>query len=561
MNEPLNDFTYLDMVEIPAGKFLMGSAPEEEGRFSDEGPQHEVSLSAFLLSRTPITQAQWRAVASFPRVNQYLDPDPSFFKGDDRPVEQVSWLEAMEFCARLSQHSGRNYILPSESQWEYACRAGTTTRFSTGDTITTDQANFDGTYVPVDSDQEVGDYRGETTPVGMFPANAWGMQDMHGNVWEWCLDHWHQSYEGAPTDGSAWVEDDSLGKSCAAAAGHLCTGNAARPTNACSPDMIEHASSVSASVAEASLGKSSEGAAGSTNPAPAAAVDASVSPRTAANTALASASAAAEDDSQKKSSGVGRGTTSSSGTAARLTATGSPRLTAATTLVSASAAEGNILGKSCAAALGATSSPVSAARLTAPGTPRTTAVTTVDSASAAEDDSLGKSSEGEPGSSNHGTAAPPAGTETARLTSTATLASASVAEASLGKSSEGARGTSTPGSAARLSATGAPRTTATASSASAFVAEDDSQKKSCAVAPGSSFPASAARPTGAAATRPAASTTLASASASSLKLLRGGAWFNRPPRCRSAFRNSDPPSCCDDGVGFRVCCLYETVLP
>lgn len=212
MNEPLNDFSCLDMVEIPAGSFLMGSPPEEEGRYDDEGPQHEVTLQAFLMSRTPITQAQWRAVAAFPKVNRDLDPDPSYFKGDDLPVEQVDWREAIEFCARLSKHSGRNYTLPSEAQWEYACRAGTTTRFSTGDTITTNQANFDGAYVPVDSDQEVGDYRAETTPVGMFPANPWGLHDMHGNVWEWCLDDWHSNYEGAPTDGSAWMEGSRLGK-------------------------------------------------------------------------------------------------------------------------------------------------------------------------------------------------------------------------------------------------------------------------------------------------------------------------------------------------------------
>jgi len=292
MNEPLNDFSCLDMVEIPAGKFLMGSPPEEEGRYDDEGPQHEVTLKAFLMSRTPITQAQWRAVAGFPKVNRDLDPDPSYFKGDNLPVEQVDWREAMEFCARLSQHSGKNYTLPSEAQWEYACRAGTTTRFSQGDTITTNEANFDGAYVPVDSDQEVYDYRAETTPVGMFAPNAWGLCDMHGNVWEWCLDDWHSNYEGAPTDGTAWMEGNRLGKSVAAEPGHSSTGTAARPTDACLIDIIEQASSDSASALEAnSLGKSSEEARGAATPSAAGRHSGSDSTRLAASTVLGSASA------------------------------------------------------------------------------------------------------------------------------------------------------------------------------------------------------------------------------------------------------------------------------
>jgi formylglycine-generating enzyme required for sulfatase activity len=280
MNEPLNDSTYLDMAEIPAGSFLMGSPPEEEGRYSDEGPQHAVSLSAFFLSRTPITQAQWRAVASFPKVDQDLDPDPSYFKGDNLPVEHVSWKDAIEFCARLSQRSGRNYTLPSEAQWEYACRAGTTTRFSTGDTITTNQANFDGAHVPIDSDQEVGDYKAETTTVGMFPANAWGLYDMHGNVWEWCLDDWHSNYEGAPTDGSAWIEGNRLGKSGAADPGHPFTGAAAQPTDACLTDIVGQVLSDFASALEAnSLGKLCEGVPGSAIPSSAARPSGSASTR------------------------------------------------------------------------------------------------------------------------------------------------------------------------------------------------------------------------------------------------------------------------------------------
>jgi formylglycine-generating enzyme required for sulfatase activity len=114
----------------------------------------------------------------------------------------------MEFCSRLSQRTGRTYRLPSEAQWEYACRAGTTTPFHFGETITSELANYRASFTYANGPK--GEYRGQTTPVGMFPANAWGLQDMHGNVWEWCLDHWHESYEGAPSDGSAWVDGEGL---------------------------------------------------------------------------------------------------------------------------------------------------------------------------------------------------------------------------------------------------------------------------------------------------------------------------------------------------------------
>jgi formylglycine-generating enzyme required for sulfatase activity len=177
------------MASIPAGRFLMGS-PGGVGR-DDERPQHLVNLEGFEMSRTPITQWQWRMVAALPAVDCELNPDPSHFKGDDRPVECVSWYDAMEFCARLSVATGRTFTLPSEAQWEYACRAGTTTAFNCGDELLPHQANFDNT---------------ETSPVLRYPPNAWGLYDMHGNVWEWCLDDWHSSYEGAPTDGSAWVD-------------------------------------------------------------------------------------------------------------------------------------------------------------------------------------------------------------------------------------------------------------------------------------------------------------------------------------------------------------------
>jgi formylglycine-generating enzyme required for sulfatase activity len=119
-------------------------------------------------------------------------------------VEQVNWHEAVEFCARLSQKTGREYRLPTEAEWEYACRAGTTTPFHFGPTLTTNLANYDGNYVYGSGPKGV--YREQTTDVGSFPPNAFGIYDMHGNVWEWCLDHWHDNYKGAPTDGSAWIE-------------------------------------------------------------------------------------------------------------------------------------------------------------------------------------------------------------------------------------------------------------------------------------------------------------------------------------------------------------------
>ncbi|MEO1622874.1 MAG: formylglycine-generating enzyme family protein [Cyanobacteria bacterium J06632_3] len=221
--------TPLDMVLIPAGEFLMGSPPDELGRdvygklnddFKDvdvEGPQHVVTLPSFFMGKYPITQAQWRAVAKLPSLKQELDPDPSKFKGDNRPVEQVSWLDATEFCARLQRHTQRPYRLPSEAQWEYACRAGTTTPFHFGNSITTALANYRGTdweyegntYSGSYGQGPHGEYREETTDVGSFDiANAFGLYDMHGNVWEWCLDHWHPTYEGAPTDGSEWLSSD-----------------------------------------------------------------------------------------------------------------------------------------------------------------------------------------------------------------------------------------------------------------------------------------------------------------------------------------------------------------
>ena len=191
----------LDLVKISGGTFIMGS-PEGEGS-EREKPQHKVIVPSFFISKFQVTQAQWRAIASLPQVKRYLNPDPSKFKGDDRPVEQVSWYDAVEFCQRLSKQTGREYRLPSEAEWEYACRAGTTTPFYFGETITTELANYNGDYTYASGPK--GEYRRETNPVGSFPPNAFGLYDMHGNVWEWCEDDWHDSYNGASTDGSAWL--------------------------------------------------------------------------------------------------------------------------------------------------------------------------------------------------------------------------------------------------------------------------------------------------------------------------------------------------------------------
>ena len=193
VDQPLGNGSDLRMIAIPAGRFRMGSLASD----SDEGPRHEVQLASFLMSQAPITQGQWRAVMKSNPAQFGGNPD-----GDQLPVEKVTWHDAMEFCKSLSRVTGRIYTLPSEAQWEYACRAGTTTPFAFGDTISPDLANYNGKESYAEGPK--GEYRKQTTQVGMFPSNAWGLQDMHGNVWEWCLDHPHDDYEGAPADGSAW---------------------------------------------------------------------------------------------------------------------------------------------------------------------------------------------------------------------------------------------------------------------------------------------------------------------------------------------------------------------
>lgn len=200
----------LDMVRIPGGTFTMGSPSSEKWRSDDGGPQHGVTIPSFYFGKFAVTQAQWQAIAALPAVNRELDSDPSCFKGAQRPVEQVSWHEAIEFCDRLSAKTGKQYRLPSEAEWEYACRSGTTTPFSFGETITPELANYDGTAIYWAGTK--GTYRAETSIVGTFPPNAFGLCDMHGNVWEWVADHYHEKYQGAPIDGSAWISGGNDGE-------------------------------------------------------------------------------------------------------------------------------------------------------------------------------------------------------------------------------------------------------------------------------------------------------------------------------------------------------------
>jgi formylglycine-generating enzyme required for sulfatase activity len=217
--EDLGSGMTLEMVQVPGGRFLMGTSFEEatlvqaayvrySGKdfadFWQEGPPREVSIQPFFIGAFEVTQAQWQAVSKLPKVNWDLPGDPSRTKGDDMPVTNISWQGAQEFCVRLSRATGRQYRLPSEAEWEYACRAGTTTAYHFGNAITTEFANYDGVY-PYGS-VWWGNSREAIVPVGMFGApNAFGLYDMHGNVGEMCADPWHDNYKGAPCDGSVWL--------------------------------------------------------------------------------------------------------------------------------------------------------------------------------------------------------------------------------------------------------------------------------------------------------------------------------------------------------------------
>ncbi len=187
----------LEMIEIPSGIFQMGS--RAGSGYADEHPQHSVKVNPFFIGKYPVTQEQWQAVMG--RL-----PDCRG-RGASRPVDRVSWSAASEFCRRLSKTIGRAYRLPGEAEWEYACRARTTTPFYFGETLTTDLANYVGEHIY--RAEPKGVYRHGTTDVGSFPPNAFGLYDMHGNIWEWCADAWHDDYVGAPPDGSIWQSGKS----------------------------------------------------------------------------------------------------------------------------------------------------------------------------------------------------------------------------------------------------------------------------------------------------------------------------------------------------------------
>ena len=203
--EKLNNSIDLEMVYIPTESFLMGTDPEEITKlnqkyntnyFNQEQQSDKEKLPEFYLGKFPITQAQYRAIMS---------DNPSCFQGNNLPVERVSWNNAVEFCQKLSEKTGKEYRLPSEHEWEYACRAGTKTPFYFGQTLTTDLANYNGIFNY--ANEPKGKHRERTTPVDSFLPNAFGLHDMHGNVWEWCSDDVEDNHQHRTN--TMTVEDSS----------------------------------------------------------------------------------------------------------------------------------------------------------------------------------------------------------------------------------------------------------------------------------------------------------------------------------------------------------------
>lgn len=212
-----------ELVAIRAGRFQMGSPPHErkvaldagtqESWLAREVPQRWVAVEPFALGRYPVTVAEWRQFAQETGWQRSGDTDwrdPGFPQTDSHPVVGVTWDDARQYAAWLARRTGLPYRLPSEAEWEYACRAGTRTAFSFGDEISTNLANYDGNQSYNNS--PAGVFRQGTTAAGTFPPNRWGLYDMHGNVWEWVQDRLHDNYEGAPLTGVAWEEGGDPGR-------------------------------------------------------------------------------------------------------------------------------------------------------------------------------------------------------------------------------------------------------------------------------------------------------------------------------------------------------------
>lgn len=199
-----------EMVVVPSGKFIMGSPDDEPGRSNRESPQHEVKLPRpFAIGRCAVTRGQFSVfVAATRYVANASWRAPGFLQDDSHPVVCVSWNDAHAYLAWLSKASGTVYRLPSEAEWEYACRAGTVTPFWWGPSITPERANYDGNY-SFEGGGIQGEFRGQTMPARSFEANPWGLYQVHGNVWEWCDDPWHDRYADKPDSvkavGGAWT--------------------------------------------------------------------------------------------------------------------------------------------------------------------------------------------------------------------------------------------------------------------------------------------------------------------------------------------------------------------
>jgi len=194
-----------EMVPIPAGSFLMGSPAGEPEREDDEGPQHQVQVPTFELGKYEVTFDQWDACVAGGGCTQR--PEDEGWGRGTRPVINISWNDVQGYVKWLSTQTGNHYRLPSEAEWEYAARAGTTTPFSTGNCMTTTQANYNGNYDYAGCGAKTGVYLRQTQPVGSYPANRWGLYDMQGNVLEWVQDCDHADYTGAPQDGESWQDN------------------------------------------------------------------------------------------------------------------------------------------------------------------------------------------------------------------------------------------------------------------------------------------------------------------------------------------------------------------